>query len=79
MMSTEAPERYGYLCLMRPPMPGAIPRDGLVECDAEEGVSAASGHHYWGRAIYSRRLTDEEVKHYDLEQGMESKIGISDE
>ena len=65
MLTNDKPV-YGYYCLMRPPMPGAVPRDGMVRCEAKEGT-ALSGHHYWGRVMYERKLTDYEVKHYDLE------------
>ena len=64
----EGSMHYGYLCLMRPPELGAIPREGLVQCDYKDGYSAESGHHYWGRAVYERELTEEEVRHYDLER-----------
>lgn len=60
-------EMHGYLCLMRPPYPGAVPRDGLEKIDFKEG-RGKSGHFYWGRAVYSRKLSEEEVKHYDLEE-----------
>lgn len=62
-----AKEMYGYLCLMRPPYPGAVPRDGLEKIDFKEG-RGRSGHFYWGRAVYSRKLSEEEVRHYDLEE-----------
>lgn len=55
-----------YAFLMRPPMPGAMPREGLMECREISGT-APSGHHAWGWAEYNRRLTDEEISHYDLE------------
>lgn len=67
MLTTTGPNRYGYLCLMRPPMPGAVPKEGMVGCDAREGYSMDSGHHYWGHVTYDRKLTREEVNHYDLE------------
>lgn len=67
MMNEDYREQYAYLCLMRPPVPGAIPREGLEGVDFKEGVSL-SGHHYWGHAVYSRQLTDEELNHYDLEK-----------
>ena len=60
-------EYYGYYCLMRPPMPGAVPIDGLVQCEDKEGVSLASKHHYWGRVVYDRPLSAEEVLHFELE------------
>lgn len=67
MLTADYKEQYGYYCLMRPPGPGAIPRDGLDWIDFKEG-NTLSGHHYWGRAVYKRRLTEEEVNHYDLEE-----------
>lgn len=57
---------WAYRCLMRPPMPGAVPKDGLVECDFVERFTK-SGKHYWGRVFYSRKLTDKEVADYELE------------
>lgn len=55
-----------YACLMRPPEPGAVPRDGLHRvCMAE--MTAPSGHHAWGWAEYTRVLRPDEAKHYDLE------------
>lgn len=57
---------HAYLCLMRPPTPGAIPRDGLERVDFKEGRSLL-GRHYWGRVIYTRELSEEEMSHYDLE------------
>lgn len=59
---------YGYLCLMRPPTPGAVPIRGLVQCEDKEGVSLESRHHYWGRVVYNRELSEEEVRHYELER-----------
>ena len=57
-----------YYFLMRPPMPGAMPREGLTEVGFDEG-QAPSGHFSWGWAEYNRELTAEEVSHYDLEKG----------
>ena len=68
MLSTNDVIEYGYLCLMRPPMPGAVPREGLLQCKGKEGHSRESGHHYWGLAFYDRELTPEEIRHYDLER-----------
>ena len=69
LLSQVCPEGKGYvyLALMRPPMPGAVPRAGLIHCDCEEGI-APSGHHYWGRAVYDRELTEKEVYDYELEK-----------
>ena len=69
MMWWEDDERScGYLCLMRPPYPGAVPRDGLVQVDFREGTSMESGHRYWGRVVYNRELSPEEVADYELER-----------
>lgn len=67
MFTGESKKVWAYLCLMRPPMPGAIPMDGLDFVDFRGGKSL-SGHHYWGHAVYFRKLTDEEINHYDLEE-----------
>lgn len=55
-----------YACRMRPPDLGAVPRIGMHRVGFIEGT-APSGHHAWGWVEYTRKLTDEEVKHYDLE------------
>lgn len=67
MLTETYKQQFAYLCLMRPPTPGSVPRDGLDSVDFKEGCSL-SGHHYWGHAIYNRKLTEEEVWHYDLEE-----------
>lgn len=58
--------RARYATLLRPPAPGAVPREGLVECKAIEGYTP-KGHHAWGWVEYDRYLTEDEIKHYDLE------------
>lgn len=58
---------HPYLCLMRPPGPGAVPRDGLESVDFRERKTL-SGHHSWGMAVYTRELTEEEIRHYELEK-----------
>lgn len=55
-----------YATLLRPPGPGAVPRDGLLSCNSIEGITP-SGHHAWGTVDYNRRLTPKEIAHYDLE------------
>ena len=67
MFTADYQKRYAYLCLMRPPTPGAVPREGLDFVDFREGKSL-SGHHYWGHAVYKRQLTPQEMDHYDLEE-----------
>lgn len=58
--------RVRYALLMRPPAPGAMPREGLVEMKDIEG-HAPSGHHAWGWIEYDRFLTDQEIRDYELE------------
>ena len=58
---------YRYHLLMRPPTPGSIPISGLVNCYDEEGI-APSGHHTWGWAEYNRKLSDQEVYNWELEE-----------
>ena len=56
---------YRYLAKMRPPGPGAVPRDGLVEANCNERWTG--GRHYWGTVSYSRKLSREEIDAYELE------------
>lgn len=58
---------YPYHCLMRPPTPGAVPIDGLAYVDNREGTTI-SGHHFWGTAVYKRKLSPEEVERWELEE-----------
>lgn len=57
---------YRYACLMRPPGPGAVPRDGLVECGYEQDVDPDTGQDYWGWCDYDRPLTKKEISSYEL-------------
>ena len=61
---------YRYVCLERPPGPGAVPREGLLDsyCMA---VTAPNGYAGWGYVDYDRKLTPKEQEHYDLEFWME--------
>lgn len=58
---------YRYACLMRPPGPGAAPREGMISCSFEPG-NAPSGHHHWGTCEYNRELTEDEIWSYELER-----------
>lgn len=53
-----------YLFLYRPPMPGAMPREGLQEVGYDE--ETMNGRHTWGWAVYNRRLTEKEINDYEL-------------
>lgn len=57
---------YRYASLMRPAGLGAVPRDGLIAVEDCYG-EAPSGHRMYSFADYDRRLTDEEITHYELE------------
>ncbi len=57
---------YRYGLRMRPPMPGAVPKYGLVSCKEMYG-KGPSGHYIYGIADYKERLMVDEVVAYDLE------------
>lgn len=57
---------YRYATLLRPPGPGAVPRDGLLQCGYSENLTP-SGRRSWGWAEYDHHLSPEDVAHYDLE------------
>lgn len=57
---------YRYATLLRPPEPGAVPRDGLLQCGYSENLTP-SGRRSWGWAEYDHQLSTEDVAHYDLE------------
>lgn len=57
--------RYYYYFRERPPMPGALPREGLIE--VRDNEIFYDGARYWGEAVYNRKLTREECDHYSLE------------
>jgi len=56
---------YCYLMRMRPPGPGAVPKDGLRMVDYDEVDK--DGTHYWGHAYYGRELTKEEMDKYEMD------------
>ena len=63
--------QYEYLCYMRPPMPGAIPTNGLVRIkNPLDGVDSVTikgvTYNCWGYVIYDRPLTDSELQAYEL-------------
>lgn len=68
---------YRYATLMRPPMPGGIPRRGLVQTKDIEGTTP-KGHHAWGWAEYDRELSEQEIDQYELEYISKSNIAIMD-
>lgn len=59
-------KKFTYYCSLRPPMPGAIPKNGIVEVVDEKIVK--NNMEYWGYVIYNRELTKKELYQYDLEK-----------
>ena len=55
-----------YGTRLRPPDIGCVPRRGLMEVSFGEFTSG--GCHYWGKALYDRKLTEEEQEHYDMDE-----------
>lgn len=65
---------YRYYCKFRPPMPGAVPRQGLVRVASYDYKQSIGGIGAWGFAEYDRPLTDEEVYDYELEKGKNNPL-----
>ena len=72
-LDAEAPEKededmYRYICVMRPPMLGGIPRDfeNIEFFDATVEDAGGHTHHAYGAVEYARPLTDEEIYQYEL-------------
>lgn len=60
---------YCYFMTQRPPMPGAMPKEGLYEIedyDAKKFVPEV-GCTAYAKLYYGRELSKEEVKQYELE------------
>lgn len=58
---------YSYLTLRRPPMPGGIPKGAIAVCawDSRPFVPEIN-RPAWGTVDYSRQLTPEEIRDYEL-------------
>ena len=63
---------YVYGTRLRPPGPGAVPREGLTEVTSEE--YRTPDRHYWGTATYDRVLTSEELDAYEMDLLYEHRI-----
>lgn len=59
-------KKFTYYCRLRPPTPGAIPKDGIVEVVDKKIVK--NNMKYWGYVTYNRELTKKELYQYDLEK-----------
>lgn len=66
---------YRYYCQFRPPMPGAIPRDGLVNIGDYDYPQSFDGISAWGFAEYNRPLTDKEISDYELVASRNNPLG----
>lgn len=57
---------FRYYTRMRPPMPGAIPRKGLVNTEDFGERKVFRGLEAWGYAEYDRALDGKEIRDYEL-------------
>lgn len=66
-------KRYVYYMLMRPPTPGAMPIDGLADLNdfGERMYVREIDREAWGKLIYMRKLSDEEIWNWELAPGKE--------
>ena len=65
---------YRYYTLYRPPMPGAIPREGLVHTADFDYKQSYNGIGCWGWAEYSRPLTEKEITDYELAESVNNPL-----
>ena len=59
---------YKYGMLHRPFSIGCQPMQGLIERQDAAGIIGSYGREYHDILIYSRKLTDEELKDYEMEE-----------
>ena len=61
---------FAYYTKERPPMPGCIPSDGLleIECFASRCYVPEAQCKAWGIAYYDRQLTEREINDYELQE-----------
>ena len=66
-------KRYVYYLRLRPPAPGTHPIDGLADLtDFGERMYVREIDSYaWGKLIYKRKLSDQEVENWELTPGKE--------
>ena len=58
---------YKYYCIMRPPMPGAIPRGPIEVCAFRDRRYVPEiDRMAWGYVIYTRELSYAEIHEYEL-------------
>ena len=66
-------ERYVYYMLMRPPAPGTHPINGLADLVdfGERAYVREIDRYAWGKLVYMRKLSDQEVENWELAPGKE--------
>ena len=69
---------YRYYCKYRPPMPGSIPRQGLVRAYSYDYKQCIGGVGAWGFAEYDRELTADEVAQYELSPSPNNPLEYSE-
>ena len=69
---------YRYYCPHRPPMPGAIPRLGLLRACSYDYKQCIGGVGAWGFAEYDRPLTEQEVYQYELVAGQHNPLDYAE-
>lgn len=57
---------YRYYCRLRPPMPGSIPKNGLVRTADFDWPQSFDGVGVWGWAEYNRELSEKEISDHEL-------------
>lgn len=69
-------ERYVYYLLHRPPAPGTHPIDGLADMKdfGERMYVREIDREAWGKLIYTRKLSDQEVENWELAPGKEYEL-----
>lgn len=69
-------ERYVYYMLFRPPAPGTHPINGLCDLTdfGERMYVREIGREAWGKLVYMRKLSDQEVENWELASGKEYKL-----
>jgi len=57
---------WRYYTPFRPPMPGAVPREGLDRVVSFDWKQSFDDVGCWGYAEYTRELSDDEIRQYEL-------------
>lgn len=62
---------FKYYMILRPPMPGAMPRNNLTDMKdfGDRTYAPEIGREAWGWITYSEPLSKKDIEHYDLVPG----------